>query len=114
MTEETESRRDQRLSVKWQGVLASDDYPDEMPCEVLDISEAGALIRADIKPGLETDLLLTIDGLGEFAGRVRWVGSQEIGLMLLVGSDLDLKKFAEPSGADLSEKPAAPIDLAVD
>ncbi len=111
MTDLPDKRKDDRLAVRWQGVLSGDNGLEDIPCDVVDISEAGALVRADVTPPMDADLLLTIDGLGDFAGRVKWVGNKSVGLMLLAGSDLDLKKFAVKAGAETSTHPDADIDV---
>lgn len=50
-------------------------------------------------------LLLEIAELGEFAAEVKWLGSSQLGLLILAGPDLVLKKFAEGSGSEVSKHP---------
>lgn len=102
-------RHDDRLPVLWHGLLTTDD-DREFPCQVRDVSLAGTLISCDAPLKLGERLLLEIDGLGEFAAEVKWQGSEQLGLMILAGPDLALKKFAETSGADVSEKPLPVAD----
>lgn len=97
-------RQDDRLPVLWDGLLTTDD-DREFPCQVRDVSHAGTLITCDAALQLGERLLLEIEGLGEFAAEVKWQGSEQLGLMILAGPDLALKKFAEASGSDVSEKP---------
>lgn len=106
---ETDKRRDDRLPVLWHGKLI-DDAENEFSCQIRDISHAGTLVTCDTEIALGTELILVIEELGEFAGVVKWQGSQQLGLMILAGPDLVLKKFAEGSGAGLSEKPVNPSD----
>lgn len=102
-----EKRRDERLEVAWHGALCTEDG-EKKECNVLDISQAGALIKCDIRPDIGQDLILTIEGLGDFAGRVKWCGQQSVGLLLIAGPDLSLKKFAIKAGSSISEKPSEP------
>lgn len=102
-----ERRRDDRLPVMWQGKLV-DDQETPYACEVRDISHAGALVSCDQAFPIGTDLLLSIDGLNDFAGRVKWAGSDALGLLLLAGDDLALKRFAEGAGSDMSTHPTPP------
>lgn len=103
-------RRDDRLPVMWLGTLTTED-DREFLCEVRDISHAGTLVSCDEEFPMGTDLLLSIDGLGEFAGRVRWLGSNQLGLMILAGPDLALKKFALSAGGERSFQPELKDDL---
>lgn len=100
-----DKRRDDRLPVLWHGVLI-DEQDKEYSCEIRDVSLAGTLVTCDTEFPMDTELMLVIEELGEFAGVVKWQGSQQLGLMILAGPDLVLKKFAEGSGAELSKKPS--------
>ncbi len=102
-------RKDDRLPVLWHGTLI-DENDNRFPCEIRDVSLAGTLVSCDTDMALETELILIIEELGEFAGVVKWQGSHQLGLMILAGPDLVLKKFAEGSGANLSEKPVEPAN----
>ncbi|NVJ70139.1 MAG: PilZ domain-containing protein [Alphaproteobacteria bacterium] len=106
---DTDKRRDDRLPVLWHGTLI-DENDNSYPCEIRDVSYAGTLVTCDTEFPMGTELILTIAELGEFAGVVKWQGSQQLGLMILAGPDLVLKKFAEGSGAGLSQKPVEPAD----
>lgn len=97
-------RGDDRLPVLWTGKLTTDD-DREFECKVRDVSLAGTLISTDAELELGERLLLEIDALGEFAVEVKWSGSEQLGLLILAGPDLMLKKFAEGSGGETSEKP---------
>lgn len=101
----TENKRnDDRLPVLWTGRLTTDD-DKEFECKVRDVSLAGTLVSTDAPMNLGERLLLEIDELGEFAVEVKWSGSEQLGLLILAGPDLALKKFAEGSGGETSEKP---------
>lgn len=102
-----EKRGDDRLPVLWKGQLMTADN-DSFPCEVRDISLAGALISCEHEFGDDQQLILKIPELGDFAGVIRWRGSKQLGLFLLAGPDLMLKKFAEAAGAEISVKPETP------
>jgi len=104
-----DKRRDNRLPVLWHGMLTTED-DRQFPCEVRDVSLAGTLITCEAALSLGDELILTIDGLGEFATEVKWQGSAQLGLAIIAGPDLMLKKFAEGSGSALSEKPVVPAD----
>ncbi len=99
-----DKRGDNRLPVLWTGKLTTDD-DREFECKVRDVSLAGTLISTDADFSLGERLLLEITELGEFAVEVKWAGSEQLGLLILAGPDLELKKFAEGSGATTSEKP---------
>lgn len=101
---DTNKRGDDRLPVLWTGKLTTDDDA-VYECKVRDISLAGTLISTDADIDMGERLLLEIDELGEFAVEVKWSGSKQLGLLILAGPDLELKKFAEGAGANTSEKP---------
>ncbi|MBO6504236.1 MAG: PilZ domain-containing protein [Kordiimonadaceae bacterium] len=101
---DSEKRGDDRLPVLWTGKLTTDD-DREFSCKVRDVSLAGTLISTDADIAMGERLLLEIEELGEFAVEVKWSGSEQLGLLILAGPDLALKKFAEGSGASPSEKP---------
>jgi len=100
-----EKRQDGRLPVLWSGTLTTED-DREFPCEVRDVSTAGTLISCDAELDLGERLLLEIKALGEFAVEVKWQGSAQLGLLILAGPDLMLKKFAEHSGGEVSQQPS--------
>lgn len=102
-----DKRKDDRLPVLWHGTLTTED-DQEFPCEVRDVSHAGTLITCDADVAMGQHLLLSIDNLGDFASVVKWQGSRGLGLMILAGPDLALKKFAEGAGQGLSESPKDP------
>jgi hypothetical protein len=99
-----DKRGDDRLPVLWTGKLTTDD-DREYECHVRDISLAGTLISTNAKVELGERLLLEIEKLGEFAVEVKWSGSKQLGLLILAGPDLMLKKFAEGAGSEPSERP---------
>ncbi|PCI63457.1 MAG: hypothetical protein COB37_05000 [Kordiimonadales bacterium] len=99
-----DKRQDDRLPVLWRGTLTTDD-DREYPCEVRDISLAGTLVSCEAELQLGERLLLEIKELGEFAAEVKWQGSAQLGLLILAGPDLVLKKFAETAGSGISETP---------
>jgi len=101
---DTNKRGDDRLPVLWTGKLTTDD-DKVFDCKVRDISLAGTLISTDAAIDMGERLLLEIEELGEFAVEVKWSGSEQLGLLILAGPDLELKKFAEGAGGDTSEKP---------
>ncbi|TNE67070.1 MAG: hypothetical protein EP335_01700 [Alphaproteobacteria bacterium] len=102
-----DKRRDDRLPVLWRGTLTTED-DCSFPCEVRDVSLAGTLITCSASLTVGDELILAIDDLGEFATEVKWQGSEQLGLAILAGPDLMLKKFAEGAGAGLSDKPVTP------
>ncbi len=106
---DTDKRRDDRLPVLWHGTLTTED-DQEFPCEIRDVSLAGTLITCEADVKMDQHLLLSIENLGDFAGVVKWQGSRGLGLMILAGPDLVLKKFAEGAGGELSQSPRDPGD----
>lgn len=101
---EQNKRGDDRLPVLWTGTLTTDD-DRQFACKVRDVSLAGTLISTDADIEMGERLLLDINELGEFAVEVKWSGSEQLGLLILAGPDLELKKFAEGSGGSTSERP---------
>jgi len=101
---EQDKRQDGRLPVLWSGTLTTED-DRSYPCEVCDISLAGTLVSCDAELQMGERLLLEIAELGEFAAEVKWLGSSQLGLLILAGPDLVLKKFAEGSGSEVSKHP---------
>jgi len=101
---DTDKRQDGRLPVLWSGTLTTED-DRTFPCEVCDISLAGTLVSCDAELQMGERLLLEIAELGEFAAEVKWLGSAQLGLLILAGPDLVLKKFAESSGSEVSQQP---------
>ena len=104
-SQDTNRRIDERLPVMWHGRIVTEDDTVHT-CEICDISTAGTLIncQATLDPG--QDVILQIDGLGEFAGSIRWASSPQLGLVLMAGPDLALKRFAESS----PDRPIEPED----
>ena len=103
-----DKRNDARLPVLWTGTLTTEDDDTEYKCEVRDVSYAGTLVSCDAPLKMNENILLNIEGLGEFAAKVKWQGSAQIGLSILAGPDLVLKKFAEGSG--VSRQPSQAVD----
>lgn len=105
--DQDEARRDSRQKVIWSGVLTKEN-DQAFPCSILDVSYAGTLVESAAPLAESEEVLLTIDGLGDFAGRVKWQKEDSTGLLLMAGPNLLLKKFAEASGADISKVPVEP------
>ncbi|GHF12300.1 hypothetical protein GCM10017044_02790 [Kordiimonas sediminis] len=104
---DSEKRNDSRLPVSWRATVTTDDETS-FPVEIRDVSLAGTLVASESELPIGTQLILNVDGLGEFAGEIRWTSEGTLGLTLIAGPDLLLKKFAEKAGADLSEVPEKP------
>lgn len=104
MNDEENARRDERKSVMWQATITTVD-DKVFDCEVRDVSLAGTHITTLAPLEIDDEVMLTIDGLGDFAGEVRWKCNENIGLILMVGPDLLLKKFDErnPTKAEQSD-----------
>lgn len=100
----TDKRNDDRLPVLWTGKLTTDD-DETYACEVRDVSLGGTLISTSADLPIGTRVLLEIEELGEFAVEVKWAGTQQLGLLVLAGPDLMLKRFAEGAGGETSERP---------
>lgn len=101
----SEKRQDSRLPVLWTGTITTDD-DRSFSCEVCDVSHAGTLISCEADFAMGERLLLEIEGLGEFAAEIKWKGSDQLGLLILAGPDLVLKKFTESAGGDISKQPS--------
>lgn len=109
MSETNNRRRDDRLDVRWKAHLLIGD--EKLPCEVADVSFAGTLVvlSGDVHPGQE--VILDVDGLGQFAARVQWTQKSRCGLSLVAGPDLLLKRLAEASREYPSSRPGHPEDI---
>lgn len=95
MNDESSDRRsDDRLDVGWPGTIVKQD-DRTWPCRVLDISTAGTKIESEAEVTAGEEVLLSLPELGEFAGKVQWVGDMSFGLALQAGPDLLLKRVAE-------------------
>lgn len=93
---DSERRGDDRMPVAWTAkVTLVDDSVHA--AEVGDISLAGTLVRSDARVALGDEVVLAIDLLGEFAGKVQWVREGSFGLTLQAGPQLLLKQIAEDS-----------------
>lgn len=92
----SDRRGDDRMAVTW---TAKVTLPDDSvhAAEVGDVSLAGTLVRSDAKVAIGDEVVLAIDLLGEFAGKVQWVRDGSFGLTLQAGPQLLLKKIAEDS-----------------
>jgi len=90
----SDRRRDERLPVGWAGtVTTSDDR--QVSCRIADISTAGTKIESEAEVAVGDEVLLSLPELGDFAGKVQWVGAGAFGLALQAGPDLLLKRVAE-------------------
>lgn len=91
----SERRHDDRMMVAWEGeIILADER--RFSCRVSDISLAGTLVECpEAGVALGDEIILVIPTLGEFAGKVRWIGKNAFGLALEAGPDLALKSIAE-------------------
>lgn len=107
MVKETETgaehRVDERQAVQWDAeiVLENETYS----AKISNVSLAGTLALTEAPLELDTELVLKIPNLGEFAGIAVWVDSPYYGLALMVGPNLDLKRFALSEDGELSSAP---------
>ena len=103
MNDDDNYRQDDRKPVIWSATLTTED--DKVyDCEVRDVSLAGTLITTLAPLVVDSEILLSIDGLGDFAGIVRWSCNENIGLTLMAGPDLLLKKFDERHPSEKVDK----------
>ncbi|WP_321389077.1 PilZ domain-containing protein [Emcibacter sp.] len=91
-----DKRNDSRLDVFWRAMLTIDGI--SYPCELTNVSTAGALMVLDRDLDLKQEFILDIADLGQCGGRVVWCNRPQYGLQLLIGDDLKLKDFAEKIG----------------
>jgi len=88
-------RRDQaRKDVLWHGTVTLEDKSIHS-CLVSDVSMAGTLIVCEAPIKDQDEMMLKVDGLGMFGCQVRWHCNNKIGLELVMGQDLLLKRFEE-------------------
>jgi len=96
-TRDTFERRDQaRKDVLWHGTVTLEDQTIHS-CLVSDVSMAGTLIVCEAAVNDQDEMMLKVDGLGIFGCQVRWHCNNKIGLELVMGQDLLLKRFNEAS-----------------
>ena len=104
MTDNDNSRRDDRKPVIWTAKLTTMD-DKVFDCEVRDVSLAGTHVTCLAPLSIGDEAMLSIEGLGDFAGEVCWTRDENIGLTLMAGPDLLLKKFDErnPSESETND-----------
>ena len=74
----SERRSHARRSVIWHGELAVGEYVFD--CGLINISLSGARIHLDLPLKRGTQVLLTLDKLGEILARITWHREDQIGL----------------------------------
>ncbi len=100
--DENQKRVDDRIDVLWDAVATVDGK--KYPCQVANISTAGALMKLDIDIKEEHHFLLDVQELNDYAVEVAWANRPFYGLVLLVGDDLKLKDHADKIGLDSTKK----------
>ena len=94
-----DKRSDSRLDVVWRALVTIDGI--SYPCELTNVSTAGAQMVLDRDLELKQELILEVADLGQCGGRVVWTQRPHYGLQLLIGDDLKLKEFAEKIGLSM-------------
>jgi len=94
--DDTQYRIEERLDVLWGAEIIIEDK--KYPCEVANVSTAGALLKLDMDLENGQEFLLDVPEFGEFAAVVVWPNKPFYGLQLLVGPNLSLKKHADKVG----------------
>ncbi len=94
--EENQKRVDDRLDVLWAASAIIDGK--SYPCEVANVSTAGALLKLDHDLAEKHQFLLDVQELNEYAVEVAWANRPYYGLVLLVGDDLKLKDYVDKIG----------------
>lgn len=104
MTDTNNIKREERKPVIWTAKLTTMD-DKVFDCEVRDVSLAGTHVTCLAPLTIKDEVMLSIDGLGDFAGEVCWIRNENIGLTLMAGPDLLLKKFDErnPSKTEVND-----------
>lgn len=96
--EDNQNRIDDRLDVLWQATAIVEG--EKYPCEVANVSTAGALMKLDMEIEISAQFLLEVQGLNEYAAEVVWCNRPYYGLKLLVGGNLKLKDHADKIGLE--------------
>jgi len=96
ISEKGQKRADDRLDVLWDAVAHIGDT--KYPCQVANVSTAGALMKLDVDLQEKHQFLLDVQKLNEYAATVVWANRPFYGLTLLVGDDLKLKNYADKIG----------------
>ena len=102
----SEHRTDERLEVQWDAEVVVDKQT--FSAKISNVSLAGTLALTEAPLQQNTEIVLRIPNLGEFAGIAVWVDPPYYGLALMVGPDLDLKRFAVAEDGCVSVEPISP------
>jgi hypothetical protein len=81
-----EIRAHERKRVLWHATLQQDGRT--WACKVVDVSPGGAKIRIDERLTIDSEVILTIDRLGNFPGEVRWQDADFAGIRFLEDADV--------------------------
>jgi PilZ domain len=76
-----EIRAHKRKRVSWDATLQQGGLA--WACKVVDVSPGGAKIRIDERLTINSQVMLTIDRLGNFPGEVRWEDEDFAGIRFL-------------------------------
>lgn len=98
-----QKRVDDRLDVSWVAVATIDG--EDYPCDVTNVSTAGAMMKLDVDLPQGLEFLLDVQDLDEYAAEVAWANRPYYGVKLLVGEDMKLKEHADEVGLDPNLKP---------
>ncbi|WP_138380516.1 PilZ domain-containing protein [Luteithermobacter gelatinilyticus] len=91
-------RADSRLDVFWAAEMTLEGK--RYPCQLSNVSTAGALLKSEENLALKQELILHIPDFGEAGGIVVWRNAPLYGLKLLIGDNLKLKEYADEVGLD--------------
>lgn len=98
-----EHRVEERKAVQWDAEIVIENKT--YSAKISNVSLAGTLALTEAPIAKDTELVLKIPNLGEFAGIAVWVDAPYYGLALMAGPSLDLKRFALAEDGDLSLEP---------
>lgn len=98
-----EHRVDERKPVQWDAEIIFEN--DNYAAKISNVSLGGTLTLTEAPLVIDSELVLKLENLGEFAGIVVWVDAPYFGLALMAGPILDLKRFAIAEDGEVSRHP---------
>lgn len=80
-----ENRDDRRRAVLWSGQLKFGEH--SFDCQIWNISFGGAKVNVGLPFAEGTEVTLTLEGKGQFTGKVMWQSDRNLGIQFDGGED---------------------------
>jgi hypothetical protein len=88
-----ENRDKPRRAVLWSGQLKFGDH--SFDCQIWNISFGGAKVNVGLPFAEGTEVTLTLEGKGQFTGKVMWQSDKNLGIKFDSGDDEMRKAFGK-------------------